>query len=161
MLARRVSQYEPLPSFLGIPKMAPDDWEICCQVTRTPFTRWTRKHHCRRCGRLICNDASVLGPPQSQQEREDAVHQIRKTRALRLTLQTDPHFSAMSSDEDDLAELALESDEHSQPEHEPPGLLHNAIDSAERLAAPLEEKLVDLKLARLRRCTECVKNDVM
>lgn len=156
LLARQVSQWEPLPRFLGIPKMAPDDWEMCCQVTRTPFTQWTRKHHCRRCGRLICNDASILGPPQSQQEREDALRQIRKTRATRLTLHTGPEFSAVSSDEEDYeAAVALGSDTQEA------GLLNSAIGSAERLAAPLEEKLVGLKLARLRRCTECVEIDVV
>jgi hypothetical protein len=139
--------------------MAPDDWETCCQVTRTPFTRWTRKHHCRRCGRLICNDASVLGPPQSQQEREDALRQIRKTRATRLTLQTNPEFRAVSSEEEDYeAEIAVETQ---GSESEAAGLLDSAIDSAERLAAPLEEKLVNLKLGRLRRCIECVEIDVV
>ena len=55
-----------------------------------------------------------------------------------------------SSDEEDYeAAMALGSDT---------GLLNSAIGSAKRLAAPFEEKLVGLKLARLRRCTNASRS---
>ena len=163
LLSRHVSHWDAPPRWLGIAKMAPDDWEQCCQVTLTPFTRWTRKHHCRRCGRLICNAASVLGPPRDQQELEDAMRQIRKTKASRLTIRTDSQFSeasALSSDE----EAAPETGPEPEPEPEPapsvqPGLLDVTMVPADQLTAPLEEKLADVKLARLRRCTDCAKFD--
>lgn len=164
LLARQVSQWEVLPSFVGIAKMAPDDWEECCQVTRTPFTRWTRRHHCRRCGRLICNDASVLGAPKSEHERENALRQIRRSRTMRLTLQTNPELSSVSSDEEDqTTQMASESAVEFEPQSEPElsGLLDSAKGSAERLTAPLEETIVQVKLARLRRCIDCVAIDAV
>jgi hypothetical protein len=76
LLSRQTSRWAVPPPFLGISKMAPDLWETTCQVTGEPFTRWNRKHHCRRCGRLICNEASVMGAPTDPNELEDALRQV-------------------------------------------------------------------------------------
>ena len=91
------------------------------------------------------------------------MRQIRKTKASRLTIRTDSQFSeasALSSDE----EAAPETGPEPEPEPEPapsvqPGLLDVTMVPADQLTAPLEEKLADVKLARLRRCTDCAKFD--
>lgn len=79
LLSRHTSRWAVPPPFLGIPKMAPDGWENTCQVTGEQFTRWNRKHHCRRCGRLISNEASVMGAPTDPNELEDALRQVTPT----------------------------------------------------------------------------------
>ena len=38
LLATRSDHWSDIPPFVGIPKMAPDEWETSCQVTGAPFT---------------------------------------------------------------------------------------------------------------------------
>ena len=37
----------------------PDKESHSCMVCQTPFTLFYRKHHCRKCGRLICEKCSL------------------------------------------------------------------------------------------------------
>ncbi|XP_025020021.1 zinc finger FYVE domain-containing protein 26 isoform X1 [Python bivittatus] len=38
----------------------PDDTEVTCMVCKTQcFTMFNRRHHCRRCGRLVCSSCSA------------------------------------------------------------------------------------------------------
>eukprot|EP01084_Bolivina_argentea_P003793 7151_1 len=39
---------------LAAPLMVPDDWSENCMICEKPFTFVNRRHHCRKCGKLIC-----------------------------------------------------------------------------------------------------------
>ena len=41
-----------------ITRWQPDDEVQCCPVCHNPFNWWYRKHHCRKCGRVVCNSCS-------------------------------------------------------------------------------------------------------
>lgn len=42
-------------SAMTTPLWQPDDEVQACPLCHTSFSWWTRKHHCRKCGRVICN----------------------------------------------------------------------------------------------------------
>ena len=47
--------------------MADTESSICCSCA-APFTLLRRRHHCRRCGRLLCGDCSALRSPLAAEE---------------------------------------------------------------------------------------------
>ncbi|KAK3074281.1 hypothetical protein LTR53_003392 [Teratosphaeriaceae sp. CCFEE 6253] len=61
-------------SSLRLPRWQPDDEATQCPVCRTDFGFWNRRHHCRKCGRVVCSACSphritiprqyIVQPPQ-------------------------------------------------------------------------------------------------
>ncbi|ROT37418.1 hypothetical protein SODALDRAFT_334517 [Sodiomyces alkalinus F11] len=45
------------PSFV-LPRWQPDAEVTVCPICRTQFSFFVRKHHCRKCGRVVCNRCS-------------------------------------------------------------------------------------------------------
>src|SRR3546814_818948 len=43
---------------VNAPVWVPDDGASKCAVCHTGFSLTNRKHHCRRCGRVVCNTCS-------------------------------------------------------------------------------------------------------
>lgn len=54
----RGSFREDVVSRTGLPKWVPDDEFSYCQGCYTSFTVFNRRHHCRACGRLMCQKCS-------------------------------------------------------------------------------------------------------
>ena len=79
----------------GVASWQADDAADACALCAEPFHRWTRRrHHCRLCGRLVCNPCSRSRRLPSQgshhpqracdecaQRGEDADHHERSQRA--------------------------------------------------------------------------------
>ncbi|XP_053130387.1 zinc finger FYVE domain-containing protein 26 isoform X2 [Hemicordylus capensis] len=61
-LQQTVSPQEFVPPEKPPPKQQwiPDETEVTCMVCKTErFTMFNRRHHCRRCGRLVCSSCSA------------------------------------------------------------------------------------------------------
>uniref|UniRef100_A0A8D0BRZ1 Zinc finger FYVE domain-containing protein 26 n=1 Tax=Salvator merianae TaxID=96440 RepID=A0A8D0BRZ1_SALMN len=61
-LQQTVSPLEFVPPEKPPPKQEwiPDETEVTCMVCKTErFTMFNRRHHCRRCGRLVCSSCST------------------------------------------------------------------------------------------------------
>ncbi|XP_062973637.1 zinc finger FYVE domain-containing protein 26 [Elgaria multicarinata webbii] len=61
-LPQTVSLQEFVPPEKAPPKQQwiPDETEVTCMVCKTErFTMFNRRHHCRRCGRLVCSSCST------------------------------------------------------------------------------------------------------
>lgn len=41
-----------------VPRWQPDSEVSECPICHRPFTLWFRRHHCRKCGRVVCNECS-------------------------------------------------------------------------------------------------------
>lgn len=41
-----------------VPQWQPDAEATACPICNTPFSFWYRKHHCRKCGRVVCASCS-------------------------------------------------------------------------------------------------------
>ena len=52
------SQSNPLQLVETLPDWQPDHEATNCPVCNSPFTFFHRKHHCRKCGRVVCNNCS-------------------------------------------------------------------------------------------------------
>lgn len=67
-----------------LPHWQPDDELSSCSICGAHFTFLTRRHHCRRCGRLVCATCSphritiprqyIVKPPEDRLWDEDAPH---------------------------------------------------------------------------------------
>ena len=88
ILAAQTSPWEAPPLFglTGIPRMQPDDCRSNCSVCARPFTWHVRRHHCRRCGCIICGDCSRFGAPRNELEREYAVKAIKTGGTLSMRI---------------------------------------------------------------------------
>lgn len=63
------------PEF-ALPRWQPDAEVTLCPICNTQFSTWVRKHHCRKCGRVVCNSCSphritipnqyIVRPPDSE-----------------------------------------------------------------------------------------------
>ncbi|KAM0738851.1 hypothetical protein ACQRIT_006588 [Beauveria bassiana] len=63
------------PDFV-LPRWQPDAEVTLCPICNTQFSIWVRKHHCRKCGRVVCNSCSphritipnqyIVRPPDSE-----------------------------------------------------------------------------------------------
>lgn len=63
-----------------LPRWQPDSEVHKCPICRTPFSFFLRKHHCRKCGRVVCNSCSphritipyqyIVQPPAGLEELE-------------------------------------------------------------------------------------------
>ncbi|OAA67506.1 Zinc finger, FYVE-type [Cordyceps fumosorosea ARSEF 2679] len=63
-----------VPEF-SLPRWQPDAEVTLCPICHTQFSIWVRKHHCRKCGRVVCNSCSphritipnqyIVRPPDS------------------------------------------------------------------------------------------------
>ncbi|CAM1505592.1 Fc.00g112290.m01.CDS01 [Cosmosporella sp. VM-42] len=49
---------ERRPSDFQVPRWQPDGEVTYCPICRTQFSFFVRKHHCRKCGRVVCNSCS-------------------------------------------------------------------------------------------------------
>ncbi|KAJ2907053.1 hypothetical protein MKZ38_008621 [Zalerion maritima] len=57
--ARRANQEQPAPPReIILPRWQPDNEATFCPICRTQFSIFVRKHHCRKCGRVVCNSCS-------------------------------------------------------------------------------------------------------
>ena len=64
------------PSDAGPPRWVPDAEVTYCPICQTQFSFFVRKHHCRKCGRVVCNACSphriiiphqyIVRPPGSE-----------------------------------------------------------------------------------------------
>ena len=46
------------------PLFVPDDRVTKCMICETEFSFFTRRHHCRFCGKCVCNSCSLIRLPQ-------------------------------------------------------------------------------------------------
>ncbi|KAI2633751.1 FYVE-domain-containing protein [Hypomontagnella submonticulosa] len=46
------------PQDISLPRWQPDSEVTFCPICRTQFSFFVRKHHCRKCGRVVCNSCS-------------------------------------------------------------------------------------------------------
>ena len=69
---------------LPIPQWQPDAEASSCPICHTAFSFWYRKHHCRKCGRVVCANCSphritiprqfIVHPPEGSLEGLGADH---------------------------------------------------------------------------------------
>ena len=60
-LPRTPSTTSPKPRLTGeivLPRWQPDSEVSECPICKRTFTFWFRKHHCRKCGRVVCTSCS-------------------------------------------------------------------------------------------------------
>eukprot|EP00026_Physarum_polycephalum_P008384 Phypoly_transcript_08466.p1 GENE.Phypoly_transcript_08466~~Phypoly_transcript_08466.p1 ORF type:complete len:434 (+),score=73.14 Phypoly_transcript_08466:42-1304(+) len=87
----------PATTSPGAPKWAPDESTNACTACKTPFTLLNRRHHCRRCGGLFCNDCCGLTtslPEQFGQKKRSRVC----NKCFKLTIKeriTQPDFATL------------------------------------------------------------------
>ncbi|KAL4897505.1 hypothetical protein BDV59DRAFT_190490 [Aspergillus ambiguus] len=81
------------------PRWQPDSEVTNCPICATPFSFWYRKHHCRKCGRVVCASCSphritiprqfIVQPPDPNQAHPAAVVGPRASRVINLEADDD------------------------------------------------------------------------
>ncbi|KAH8657521.1 FYVE zinc finger-domain-containing protein [Tricladium varicosporioides] len=79
------------PSEVVVPRWQPDIEVTICPICRTQFSFFVRKHHCRKCGRVVCSQCSphritiphqyIVRPPTESQSPTQAQPTIDPTGA--------------------------------------------------------------------------------
>ncbi|XWW97134.1 hypothetical protein V2A60_005115 [Cordyceps javanica] len=74
--AERPHRYRRETPEFSLPRWQPDAEVTLCPICNTQFSIWVRKHHCRKCGRVVCNSCSphritipnqyIVRPPDSE-----------------------------------------------------------------------------------------------
>ncbi|KAK2787504.1 hypothetical protein FQN52_007222 [Onygenales sp. PD_12] len=70
-----------------LPRWQPDSEVSKCPICSTPFSFWYRKHHCRKCGRVVCASCS---PHRITIPRQFIVRPPEVSRPLSTILQPNP-----------------------------------------------------------------------
>ncbi|PGH11171.1 hypothetical protein AJ79_05013 [Helicocarpus griseus UAMH5409] len=85
-----------------LPRWQPDSEVSECPICNTPFSFWYRKHHCRKCGRVVCASCS---PHRITIPRQFIVRPPESNRPLSTILQPNPSevqvISLIDDDEDE------------------------------------------------------------
>ena len=81
-----------------VPKWQPDSEVSVCPICSRQFTFWFRKHHCRKCGRVVCANCSphritiprqfIVHPPESMERNSTATRS--SPIVINLTAETGP-----------------------------------------------------------------------
>jgi FYVE zinc finger len=79
-----------------LPKWQPDSEVSECPICSRPFTFWFRKHHCRKCGRVVCASCS---PHRITIPRQFIVHPPESTYPTSTIPQTDPVVIDLTGDD--------------------------------------------------------------
>eukprot|EP01063_Lacrimia_lanifica_P012595 TRINITY_DN1924_c1_g1_i1.p1 TRINITY_DN1924_c1_g1~~TRINITY_DN1924_c1_g1_i1.p1 ORF type:complete len:939 (+),score=385.02 TRINITY_DN1924_c1_g1_i1:78-2894(+) len=58
LLDKKQREIHDLRERVDAPRWAPDDSAAHCNICQRPFTFLYRRHHCRRCGQLVCGECS-------------------------------------------------------------------------------------------------------
>lgn len=82
--ARHSSLASPTTDYV-VPKWQPDSEVTHCPICKSQFTFWFRKHHCRKCGRVVC---ATCSPHRITIPRQFIVHPPENKRAS--TLRNEP-----------------------------------------------------------------------
>jgi hypothetical protein len=79
-----------------LPRWQPDAEVSECPICKRPFSFWFRKHHCRKCGRVVCASCSphritipqqyIVSPPM---ESTDGIHKSTAEEPLVMDLRDD------------------------------------------------------------------------
>ena len=102
ILARAGTAWAPQPNFIAVPKMMPDSWlEVCCFCLQS-FSKLNRRHHCRRCGVIICGGCSERGAPRDSQECSDALAEMRRSTTRRISVCLLPHATSLTCSANDM-----------------------------------------------------------
>ena len=81
---------------IRLPKWQPDSEVSECPICSRQFTFWFRKHHCRKCGRVVCAGCS---PHRITIPRQFIVHPPESTNATCSITQTDPVVIDLTGDD--------------------------------------------------------------
>ena len=89
---------------IELPKWQPDEGILECPICGTTFTFWYRKHHCRKCGRVVCAGCS---PHRITIPRQFIVHPPEMANAHPVTSDASNH-EIIDLTGDDESELSTE-----------------------------------------------------
>ena len=88
-----------------LPKWQPDNAVTKCPICNTTFSFWYRKHHCRKCGRVVCANCSphritiprqfIVHPPDDSSSTEQ--HRIHGIEVVDLTSDDEASISPSRS----------------------------------------------------------------
>ena len=95
---------------ITLPKWQPDAEASKCPICGTSFSFWYRKHHCRKCGRVVCGSCS---PHRITIPRQFIVHSPEEGASSPVTRDTVPEVVDLTG-ENDSSDDALNSDERPQ-----------------------------------------------
>ncbi|OJD16042.1 hypothetical protein AJ78_03755 [Emergomyces pasteurianus Ep9510] len=95
-----------------LPRWQPDSEVSKCPICDTQFSFWYRKHHCRKCGRVVCASCS---PHRITIPRQFIVRPPESNRQLSALLQPNPsEAQVISLIEDDEGSSSVSADTHTR-----------------------------------------------
>ena len=90
-----------------VPRWQPDSEVSECSICHRPFTWMFRRHHCRKCGRVVCNDCSphritiprqfIVNPPGAEMASSATWHGPRRAEIVDLTGDEDERDRTLSA----------------------------------------------------------------